>query len=50
MRKAGLPGHSSSKRSEGWSGIPESNRRFHLGKVTYGHYTNPASHTWCETS
>ena len=24
------------------SGIPESNRRHHLGKVAYCHYTNPA--------
>ncbi len=25
-----------------WSGIPESNRHFQLGKLTYCHYTNPA--------
>lgn len=25
-----------------WSGIPESDRCLHLGRVSYYHYTNPA--------
>ena len=30
------------KKIKSWSGIPESNWRLDLGKITYCHYTNPA--------
>ena len=46
--KLTLPERSTSSRMDNLSpsatlsGIPESNRRHHLGKVAYYHYTNPA--------
>lgn len=40
----GLPAVAPRQRSEGWSGVRESNSRLLLGKQVYYHYTNPARH------